>query len=166
VNRQTYKCRGCGRNHDGLPFSYGAEAPAYWHDGLRDDERSVLEDEICIVQAQHYFVRARLVIPVLDAEGDFEWGVWVSLSRDSFRRVLDRWTTPGREHDPAFFGWLSTQLPVYPAETLNLKTEVHTEAVGTRPHVVLEPTDHPLAVEQRDGITTNRVQEMAEILLP
>ena len=50
-------------------------------------------------------------------------------------------------------------------ETLNLKTEVHTEPVGTRPHVVLEPTDHPLSVEQRSGITVRRVPEIAELLL-
>jgi hypothetical protein len=102
---------------------------------------------------------------VLDAEEDFEWGVWVSLSRDNFGRVLDLWTTQGRERDPAYFGWLSTQLSAYPTETLNLKTKVHTEAVGTRPQVVLEPTDHPMAVEQRSGITTERVREIAEILL-
>ncbi|RSM67715.1 DUF2199 domain-containing protein [Actinoplanes sp. ATCC 53533] len=162
---QGYVCRGCGQRHEGLPFSYGAEAPAYWHDDLVSDERSVLEDETCIIQAQHYFVRARLVIPVLDADENFEWGVWVSLSRDSFGRVLDLWTTQGREREPGYFGWLSTQLPVYPTETLNLKTDVHTGPVGTRPHVVLEPTDHPLAAEQRSGITTERVREIAEMLL-
>jgi hypothetical protein len=129
------------------------------------DERSVLEAETCIIQAQHYFVRARLVIPVLDAEEDFEWGVWVSLSKDNFGRILDLWTAQGREQEPAYFGWLSTQLPPYPTETLNLKTEVHTERVGARPHVVVEPTDHPLAVEQRGGITTERVREIAEKLL-
>lgn len=165
VGNQGYVCRGCGEGHEGLPFSYAAEAPTYWNEAFQSDERSVLESETCIVQAQHYFVRARLVIPVLDAQEDFEWGVWVSLSRDNFSRVLDKWTTPGREQEPAYFGWLSTQLPVYPAETLNLKTELHTEPVGTRPHVLLEPTDHPLAVEQRSGITTDRVQEIAEILL-
>ncbi|MFG1869226.1 DUF2199 domain-containing protein [Micromonospora arborensis] len=162
---QGFVCRGCGQRHEGLPFSYGAEAPAYWHDGLASDERSVLEDETCIIQAQHYFVRARLVIPVLDAEGDFDWGVWVSLSRDNFRRTADLWTTPGREQEPAYFGWLSTELPAYPVSTLNLKTEVHTEPVGTRPHVVVEPTDHPLAVEQHNGILVKRVQEIAELLL-
>jgi hypothetical protein len=52
---------------------------------LDGDEGTVLEDEICIIQAEHYFVRARLVIPVLDADDDFEWGVWVSLSRHNFR---------------------------------------------------------------------------------
>jgi hypothetical protein len=160
-----YVCRGCGQRHDGLPFSYGAPAPAYWRGKLASDERSLLEDEICIIQAQHYFVRARLVIPVHDADDDFEWGVWVSLSRDNFRRMLDLWTTPGREREPAYFGWLSTELPAYPVETLNLKTHVHTDEVGTRPHVLLEPTDHPLAVEQRTGITVERVREIAEMVL-
>ncbi|MGC5033659.1 DUF2199 domain-containing protein [Micromonospora sp. DT229] len=160
-----FVCRGCGQRHDGLAFSYGASAPAYWRDEFDGDERSVLEDETCVIDARHYFVRARLVIPVLDADQDFDWGVWVSLSRDNFSRTMDLWTTPGREQEPAYFGWLSTELPVYPVQTLNLKTEVHTEPVGTRPHVVLEPTDHPLAVEQRTGITVARVQEMAELLL-
>jgi hypothetical protein len=46
-----------------------------------------------------------------------------------------------------------------------LKTRVHTQAVGKRPLVEMEPTDHPLAVEQRTGITLARVQEIAETLL-
>ncbi|PZG23906.1 DUF2199 domain-containing protein [Micromonospora craterilacus] len=162
---QGFVCHNCGQRHEGLPFSYGAPAPAYWRDDLNSDERSVLEDEICIIQAQHYFVRARLVIPVLDADADFEWGVWVSLSGTNFSRMLDLWTAPGREQEPAYFGWLSTELTAYPIETLNLKTEVHTEQVGTRPHIVIEPTDHPLAVEQRSGISVKRVQEIAELLL-
>jgi hypothetical protein len=54
---------------------------------------------------------------------------------------------------------------MYSPSTLNLKTNVHTQPVGLRPLVELEPTDHPLAVEQRDGITVARVQEFAERLL-
>jgi hypothetical protein len=42
---------------------------------------------------------------------------------------------------------------------------VHTREVGQRPRIELEPTDHPLAVEQRQGITRERVQEIAEIVL-
>jgi hypothetical protein len=79
--------------------------------------------------------------------------------------MLDLWTKPGREQEPAYFGWLSTEVPAYPTRTLNLKTEVHTDRVGTRPHVVLEPTDHSLAVEQRTGISVERVQEIAKLLL-
>jgi hypothetical protein len=89
----------------------------------------------------------------------------VSLSRDSFTRALSLWTTPGREREQPYFGWMSTELPLYQPSTLLLKTRVHTQAVGQRPLIELEPTDHPLAVEQHAGITLARVQEIAETLL-
>jgi hypothetical protein len=63
------------------------------------------------------------------------------------------------------FVWLSTTLPPYEPTTLNLKTNVHTREVGVPPFIELEPTDHPLAVEQRTGITRARVQQFAELLL-
>ena len=88
----------------------------------------------------------------------------MSLSRDNFSRMAELWSAPGREREPAYFGRLSTELPAYPMATLNLKTHVHTEPVDNRPHVVLEPTDHPLAMEQRTGITLDRVQRIAELL--
>jgi hypothetical protein len=88
-------------------------------------------------------------------------GVWVSLSRTSYERMIALWDQPGRESEPPYFGWLQTALPYQPS-TLNLKTMVHTQPVGERPLIELEPTDHPLAVEQRGGITLARVQEIAE----
>lgn len=67
-----------------------------------------------------------------------------------------------REREPPYFGWLSTELPCYENDTFLLKTNVHTRPVGGRPFVEMEPTDHPLAVEQRNGITSKRIQEVAE----
>ena len=60
--------------------------------------------------------------------------------------------------------WLSTSLPCYP-DTLNLKAQVQTRPLGMRPYVELEPTDHPLAMEQRTGISIERVREIAECVL-
>lgn len=162
---QGFECGRCGQRHAGVPFSYGADAPAYWRDEFAADERSVLDEELCVIQAEHYFVRARLIIPVHDAGHDFEWGIWSTLSRPNFTRMVDMWETPGREAEPAYFGWLATELPVYPASTLNLKLMVHTGVLGERPHVLVEPTDHPLAVEQREGITMARVQEIASLVM-
>jgi hypothetical protein len=71
----------------------------------------------------------------------------------------------GREAEPPMFGWLMAALPTYEPSTLSLKTMVHTRPLGLRPLVELEPTDHPLAVEQREGITLARVQQIAEQLL-
>jgi hypothetical protein len=43
-----------------------------------------------------------------------------------------------------------------------MKTMLHTRALGLRPLIELEPTDHPLAVEQRSGVRLARVREIAE----
>ena len=72
---------------------------------------------------------------------------------------------PGRENQPPYFGWLSTELPLYQPSTLLLKTHVHARPVGQRPLIELEPTEHPPAVEQRTGITLARVQQIAETLI-
>ena len=160
----SYRCGTCGRWHDEVPFAYHALAPAYWSDELTRDVSSVLGEEQCIVRGEHFFVRARVVLPVLDAEEDFEWGVWVSLSEASFARMDDLWDTEGRERQGPCFGWLSSELP-YRYDTLELAVNVHTQPLGARPLVELEPTDHPLAIEQRDGITLARVRQIAEVVL-
>lgn len=158
-------CSCCGQHHDGLPFSYGAPAPAYWHEDLEGRPGSVLGEEQCVIGGEHFFVRARLVLSILDADEEFDWGVWVSLSKANFARASELWTNPDRVNEPPYFGWLATGLPIYHPTTLNLKTNVHSQPVGVRPTVELEPTDHPLAVEQRTGITLACVQAIAEQLL-
>src|SRR4051794_40582626 len=88
----SYQCRCCGQTHDGLPFSYGATAPANWNDDLAGDPASELGEEHCIIAGQHFLVRARIVIPVTDASTEFDWGVWVSLSQTNFERMSALWT--------------------------------------------------------------------------
>jgi len=122
---------------------------------------AALSSDQCIIDNHHYFVRGCLEIPVLDGPSPFIWSVWVSLSEKSFERMSELWETPGRENEPPYFGWFSVSLPGYP-ETLNLKTQVHTRPPGQRPLIELEPTDHPLAVEQREGITMVRVEKIVE----
>jgi hypothetical protein len=43
---------------------------------------------------------------------------------------------------------------------VNLKTRVHLRDHGIRPLIELEPTEHPVAVEQREGISVARVSEI------
>ena len=162
---QGYNCSTCGEFHLGLPFSYGSPAPAPYFDIPEDEreDRASLSSDQCIIDNEHFFVMGRLEIPVLDGnENLFSWNVWISLSQENFERMSELWETEGREKEPPYFGWLSTKLPCYDHETFLLKTNVHTRPIGERPFVELEPTDHPLAIEQRNGITLKRVQEIAE----
>ena len=161
-----FKCSACGEWHDELPMSFGADAP-YWYDVVAPEERdhrAELSSDQCVIDGEHYFVRGSLEIPVVDGNESFSWGVWVSLSQKNFERMSELWKSSGRENEPPYFGWLSTALPCY-LDTLSLKTHVHSRPVGLRPLIELEPTEHPLAVEQRNGITMARVQEIVECVL-
>jgi hypothetical protein len=145
---------------------YGAPAPELWYTIPEGDraERAELSSDVCLIDGEHGFIVGNLEIPVTGCYEPFSWDVWVSLSLENLRRMGQLWETPGRESEPPYFGWISTTLPCYP-ETLNLKSIVHTREIGRRPRIELEPTDHPLAVEQRTGIDVARVQEIAEHLL-
>jgi len=155
-----FKCTSCDEWHEGMP-TFGANAPLYFY-GIPDEERGkrcVLDSDTCIVDQAHFFVRGCLEIPVHGETDAFSWGVWVSLSQAHFAEFKAYYDSPKRSHIGPFFGWLSAELPLYPS-TENLKTRAHLRDDGIRPYIELEPTDHPLAVEQRNGISVDRVAEI------
>jgi hypothetical protein len=118
-----------------------------------------MTSDLCVIDESAFFIFANIELPIIDSPDRFVWSVWVSLSMQNFLRARELWHQPGREMEPPYFGWLNSSVPTYP-ETLNLKTNVHTRPVGARPFIELERTEHPLAREQRDGITWARVQEI------
>ena len=165
-----WTCVGCGKSHDELPLSYRTGPPVLWQQLTpADRERSVLDEELCIARPQTgedaYFVRGNIEIPIVDVNrGKFVWTVWCSLSGENFKATTDAWNTRGRERTAPMFSWLSSELTVYPS-TLNLPTRLYSQPVGERPTVELQPSVHPLAVEQREGITMRRVEEIASAVL-
>ena len=88
------------------------------------------------------------------------WGVWVSLSADSF----DRYTSSWEMHDESdsYFGWFSNVLPYYP-DTTNLKVNVRSRVDGLRPYLELQEVDHPLFIHFRYGLTIQEAQRIAEV---
>jgi hypothetical protein len=162
----TNRCRECGTLLPDVPLCYGADAP--WAAlGVSDadfEKRVDLTPDQCVVDEEHFFIRGHIEIPVIGSHDVFAWSVWCSLSEKSFLHVSERWFEAERVHDLPYFGWLMTSLPIYP-ETLHLKTSIQSREVGRVPLVTLEPSDHPLAVEQRNGISLARVEEIAHLLL-
>ncbi len=144
-------------------MSLGSPAPAAWFDipEADRDERAALSSDQCIIDDEHFFLLGQLHIPVLNSDQPFTWLTWVSVSEASFCRASDLWHTKGRESEPPYFAWVQSALPYLPG-TLNLKAALRTQPLGERPLVQLEPSEHPLALEQHNGITMARVQEIVE----
>lgn len=162
---QGFTCGCCGEHHAELPLAYGTHAPALYYQIAEAERKSRCElmSDLCVIDEEYFFIVGNLEIPIQGIDRLFSWDVWVSLSRENFSRTCKLWESPGRECEPPYFGWLNTALRGYP-DTLSIKTHVHTRAIGFRPYIELEPTDHPLAVEQRNGITMERLQKIAEMV--
>jgi len=155
-----FKCTSCADWHEGMP-TYGADAPLHYYAVAAEERerRCSLGSDECVIDEKWFFVRGCLEIPVRGESEPFIWGLWVSLSRENFEQFLRYFAKSSRSHIGPFFGWLSAELPLYPS-TENLKTRIHLRDDGLRPLIELEPTDHPLAVEQREGISVDRVAEI------
>ena len=157
-----FKCRTCEEWHEGMPH-LSAVAPLYYY-AVPEAERtarSELTSDTCIVDDEFFFVRGVIEVPVEGLDEPFGWGVWVSLSEPNFREYMIHFEDPRRSELGPYFGWLSAAIAGYP-DTENLKTHMQPREPGVRPLIELEPTDHPLAVEQRQGIDRARLTEIYE----
>lgn len=161
-----YRCAVCGEWHDGPPLDYAAAAP----DPVRavpPGERAARVrrpgDDFFVLDDKHFFMRGLIEIPVHGIGDTLAYGVWVSLSEESFRRFYDVYDKPDAAGEPPRPGWLMNSLTGYP-ETYRLKTMAHLRDDAPA-RIELEPTDHPLAVQQRDGITMDDVRAIASRML-
>jgi hypothetical protein len=162
----AFKCKSCGDLHEGSP-SFAFLAPDHY-DELSDEQKAAnkLSDDLCVIDRDgetYRFVRAVLEIPIHGVSDPFLWGVWVSLSERSFERYVETFDRPIAGE--GFFGWVCNDIDLYPSENMRA-ADVIVQAGNNRPKVILHRRDHPrtdaLAIDQVQGISIARAQELAE----
>lgn len=161
----SWKCAICGVEHDDMPICFGMEAPwrAYMSEAEFESRVDLTPDQ-CVIDDKVFLIRGHIEIPIHDYEEPLSFSVWASLSEQSFLHMGERWEAASRENDPPYFGWHCSQIPVYP-DTLHLKLSVQSRRVGLTPLFTVEPTDHPLAIDQHRGINLARWHRIAHELL-
>ena len=149
-----YDCPVCGEVHDELPH-VGTDRPDQWWDVAEEERegRIRLTTDTCEIDGEHFFIRGVIEIPVHEDPDGFGFGVWVSQKKENFYTYLDNYDSA--EIGP-FFGWLCTRIACYDEDTLLLKTRVHFRGEGLRPSIVVEPSGHPLSVDQQNGISLEK----------
>lgn len=164
----AFKCGCCGEIHEGSP-SYGFDSPDHYA-CLSEEQKERMgrrNSDLCTIthdEGVDYFIRAVLEVPIHGVEEPFTWGLWVSLSEKSFRRYVDTYDDP--VEGDVFFGWICNRVPWYP-ESGSLATDVIVQLGGKRPLLRLHhdsANDHPLIIDQLEGISVAKAQEIAEYL--
>jgi hypothetical protein len=147
-----FKCSKCDKWHEGIP-DVAYDRPLIANE-IPDEEKTTrlfLTTDLCVVDSKSFFIRCLLAVPIKGTGENFGWAIWSSLSEKNFLRYRKHYDDDMSDWEP-MFGYLSNRLPEYP-DTLSLKLSVQTRAQGDRPTVIMEPTDHPLAVDQREGMS-------------
>ena len=154
----SFRCSVCHNSHEGLPH-IGADKPDHWFDVPEEERehRIRLTSDTCIIDDQDFFIRGVIEIHVHDYPDVFGFGAWVSQKRENFYKYLENFDSAGIG---PFFGWLCTRINYYDEDTLLLKTQAHFRSGGLRPYIELERSDHPLAIDQSDGITLDKAFEI------
>jgi hypothetical protein len=162
----TWTCKCCGKQFNELPTCFHIPAPDLWMEltEAEQESRGEINEDFCFLD-EHIFIRGMIEIPIIGEPEQFAWDIWVSVTPKSFNRYVELSQGPEFAEEPPVFGWLCNNIPTYPGGT-QLKTHVHFRSGGFRPVIELEPTDHPLAVERRNGIPLCRVEEIVTLVMP
>ena len=138
-----YTCAACGKQHDGWP-ALAFDSPHYYHI-LSDVQKKTIarwDSDFCVISnggQTDRFVRCTLTQKVNDSCQDLEYGIWVSLSENSFNDYDANFGN--KNHEAAYFGYFCNNIPGYPS-TLSIPTSVQTRTGGKCPEVILDPDFH------------------------
>ncbi len=170
-----YKCHECGKTHTGSPsFSY--KYPEYYFDVPRNERetRVLVNADSCKISPNAddasedviYCIRVILEIPIRNSAQPFTWGVWVSQSKNSFDQYVD--TFDCDQSTQGSFGWLMVNMPFYSHPETNempvhLECDVEFGPMGQRPKIRIWDCNHPLSIDQREGISWRTATKIANM---
>jgi hypothetical protein len=162
----AFKCSSCGEIHEGSP-SFAFKAPDQFASltEAQKSEMGTLTEDFCTIthsEGTDRFIRAVLEVPIHGIEEPFLWGIWVSLSEKSYNAYSETYDDP--VPGQGFFGWVCNKIALYPYEH-SRPADVVVQGGRSRPLVVLhkgDPEDDLLVIDQVNGISIKRAQELAE----
>lgn len=162
-----YKCSVCGEIHDDYP-ALTFSSPDYYN-WLSDDEKKLykahLESDFCIIEypdETSRFIRVVLKQKIIDSELTLDYGLWVSLSENSYNDYLLNYDN--ENHETQYFGWLSSTIPDYTFD-VSIPTNVNTKKGNERPEIIPHSDfEHSFVEDYYNGISKeeaeNRIHNM------
>ena len=161
-----YVCEICGQFHAGQYISLSCDNPdPYAQLQSTKKDRAHLGTDDCVIGNDEFYLRGIVELPIVGLNEVFLWGVWARVWQKDYDKFVEHYDTEGREKAIGpFKGRLCNKLPGYDPETLNLKCTVKIQPVGTRPLFIIDEPEHPLAIEQRNGIKLARARQICAIV--
>ena len=161
---KEYRCTSCGQIHKELP-ALGFMNP-YHFDILSETDQNKtvkISEDLCIIhhtEQTDRFIRTVLSIHVHDTCETLDYGIWVSLSQESFEDYQKKFKNETLE--PIYFGMICNEIKDYNKTTLGLHANVQVRKGGIRPEILPHQTEHQLFKDWEEGIKLEEAEKRIE----
>ena len=161
----AFACSVCGETHAGetRDIRMSLPEPIFRIDEDDRDTRAWVGDDSAVLRdgdAERFFVRALLELPVEGEDGYFGYGAWIEVGAEDFETLGELWHDEDGWRREPFTGTLANDLHPY-AFTEGLAVRIRLRDVRLLPLVELDEADHELVRAQRIGISAHRAHELA-----
>jgi hypothetical protein len=130
------KCHECGQYHAWDSIEVIFNFPDAYLD-IPEKERAARvkkNNEICIIDDTHYYLRGVLPIPSkVKGKQFYHWGVWIKIDPETYRIVYDNWDVEDQSHIKGLKGKLANEISYY-GNTLDKAMRIQPISNKTRPH--------------------------------
>ncbi|WP_447758665.1 DUF2199 domain-containing protein [Sphingopyxis fribergensis] len=165
MSSAQWHCASCDGPHEGR-FAMAAFAPDPWpgsggyeENGAIRFDGDFLSEDFCVLDGQYFMVRACLDIPVHGMDTPFSFGAWSTLSRENFDKYLKGFDDGDYLDMGPWSGWLCNKLEDYVGNA-PLAVWVVPQSDRQRPKLYVMDDNHPLAIDQDNGISPDQVLEI------
>ncbi|MBK8805592.1 MAG: DUF2199 domain-containing protein [Bacteroidales bacterium] len=162
-----FRCSECGQIHQDWPaLTYSS--PSHYNSLTEDEKKAFasIDTDFCEIwysEQTDRFIRVVLIQRVIDNCMSLEYGLWVSLSENSFNDYKANFNNQNQE--TKYFGWLSNYLPDYD-DTTKIPTTVITKPGNQRPEIIPhEDFEHDFVRDYYHGITTKEAEKRINKML-
>ena len=155
TEKTLFKCSICGEQHSEWP-ALAFSSPANYAGLTQTEQNSIAEidEDFCVITYEDQtdrFIRTTLVQKVNDFDKDLDYGLWVSLSENSFKDYKANFNN--ENHETSYFGWLCNGIPGYEFKQ-SIPMTVWTKTGNDRPEIIPhEDFNHKFVKDYYFGIT-------------
>jgi hypothetical protein len=155
IDAMRFTCRCCNKRERGprALLKLAPDAIYALHDADRK-RRTRLSADLAILDAERFFIRSLVRIPIRRARPDFEFGAWAEVNRQDFRMYLAEYDNAKPNFGP-FACSLDSDL--HPYSSRGLPAFLHMQTDRRRPVIGLAENDSRLARDQAGGIDLRRL---------
>ena len=164
----AFTCTVCGESHAGetRDIRMSLPDPIFRIDEPERERRARVGEDSAVLEdrdAERFFVRALLELPIEGEDGYFGYGTWIEVSPADFETLGELWDAEDGWRSEPFAGTLANELHPY-AFTEGLPVQIRLRDVRLLPLVELDDVDHELVRAQANGISSHRAHELAATL--